>query len=56
MLSFPLEPGDASIFSHAAMAGKYQREQTLLLPAQAMIDQRRSPLRILERVKERQLT
>jgi hypothetical protein len=42
--------------SHAAMAGQYQLEQTFLLPVQAMIDQRRSPLRILERVKERQLT
>jgi hypothetical protein len=38
------------------MAGQYQLEQTFLLPVQAMIDQRRSPLRILERVKERQLT
>jgi hypothetical protein len=36
--------------SHAAMAGQYQLEQTLLLPLPAMLDQQRSPLRMLERV------
>jgi hypothetical protein len=41
--------------SHAAIAGQYQFEQTFLLPVSAMIDERRSPLRILERLKGRQL-
>ena len=36
--------------SHAAMAGQYQFEQTFLLPVGAMIDESRSPLRILERL------
>ena len=38
---------------HAAMAGQYQLEQTFLLPVTAMIDESRSPLRILERLKGR---
>jgi hypothetical protein len=41
--------------SHAAMAGQYQLEQTFLLPVDAMIDEQRSPLRILERLKGRPL-
>jgi len=41
--------------SHAAMAGQYQFEQTFLLPVTAMVDEARSPLRILERLKGRQL-
>ena len=41
--------------SHAAMAGQYQLEQTFLLPVEAMIDDRRSPLRILESLKKRRL-
>ena len=40
---------------HAAMAGQYQLEQTFLLPVSAMIDESRSPLRILERLKGRRL-
>jgi len=40
---------------HAAMAGQYQLEQTFLLPVDAMIDTSRSPLRILERLKDRRL-
>jgi hypothetical protein len=36
--------------SHAAMAGQYQLEQTFMLPIAAMLDERRSPLRILERL------
>jgi hypothetical protein len=40
---------------HAAMSGQYQLEQTFLLPVSAMIDDRRSPLRILERLKGRRL-
>jgi hypothetical protein len=41
--------------SHAAMAGQYQLEQTFLVPVRAMVDERRSPLRILERLKGRRL-
>ena len=41
--------------SHAATAGQYQLEQTFLLPLAAMVDDRRSPLRILERLKGRRL-
>jgi hypothetical protein len=41
--------------SHAAMAGQYQFEQTFLLPVGAMIDEARSPLRILEALKGRPL-
>jgi hypothetical protein len=41
--------------SHAAMAGQYQFEQTFLLPVSAMIDESRSPLRVLERLKGRAL-
>jgi hypothetical protein len=41
--------------SHAAMAGQYQLEQTFLVPVEAMLDERRSPLRILERIVGRPL-
>jgi hypothetical protein len=41
--------------SHAAMAGQYQFEQTLLVPVGAMLDEQRSPLRILERLTGRTL-
>jgi hypothetical protein len=41
--------------SHAAMSGQYQLEQTFYLPVDAMTDQTRSPLRVLERLKERPL-
>jgi hypothetical protein len=41
--------------SHAALAGQYQLEQTFLLPVSAMLDDSRSPLRILERLKGRRL-
>ena len=41
--------------SHAAMTGQYQLEQTFLLPVDAMLDGERSPLRVLERLKERVL-
>lgn len=41
--------------SHAAMAGQYQFEQTFLLPVAAMLDESRSPLRILEQAKGRRL-
>jgi hypothetical protein len=42
--------------SHAATQGQYQLEQTFLLPVDAMLDADRSPLRILERLKQRKLT
>jgi hypothetical protein len=41
--------------AHAAMAGQYQFEQTFLVPISAMLDEGRSPLRILERLKGRTL-
>jgi hypothetical protein len=41
--------------SHAATAGQYQLEQTLLLPVDAMLEPERSPLRVLERLKGRRL-
>jgi 3-deoxy-D-manno-oct-2-ulosonic acid (Kdo) hydroxylase len=41
--------------SHAAMAGQYQLEQTFLLPVDAMMDENRSPLRVLERQFGRRL-
>jgi len=41
--------------SHAAMSGQYQLEQTFLLPVDAMEDEQRSPLRVLERIKGRRL-
>jgi hypothetical protein len=41
--------------SHAAMAGQYQLEQTFLVPVAAMLDERRAPLRILERLMGRPL-
>jgi hypothetical protein len=41
--------------SHAAMAGQYQLEQTFLVPLAAMLDEQRSPLRILERLVGRPL-
>lgn len=41
--------------SHAAVSGQYQLEQTFYLPVAAMLDERRSPLRVLERLKGRPL-
>jgi 3-deoxy-D-manno-oct-2-ulosonic acid (Kdo) hydroxylase len=41
--------------SHAATAGQYQLEQTFLLPVDAMRTPDRSPLRVLERLKNRTL-
>ena len=41
--------------SHAAIAGQYQLEQTFLLPVDAMEQPERSPLRFLERMKQRAL-
>jgi hypothetical protein len=41
--------------SHAATAGQYQFEQTFIVPLDAMAEEARSPLRILERLKGRRL-
>jgi 3-deoxy-D-manno-oct-2-ulosonic acid (Kdo) hydroxylase len=41
--------------SHAAISGQYQLEQTFLVPIDAMAQPDRSPLKILERVKGRDL-
>ena len=41
--------------SHASTAGQYQLEQTFVLPVEALADESRSPLRILERLKGRRL-
>ena len=41
--------------SHAAMAGQYQLEQTFLLPVETMREPDRSPLRVLERLKQKRL-
>jgi hypothetical protein len=41
--------------SHAAMAGQFQLEQTFLLPVAAMIEERLSPLRVLEGLRGRRL-
>jgi hypothetical protein len=41
--------------SHAATSGQYQLEQTFLLPVTAMREAERSPLRVLEKLKGRQL-
>ena len=41
--------------SHAAMAGQFQLEQTFLVAVTAMLDEGRSPLRILERLTGRRL-
>jgi hypothetical protein len=41
--------------SLAALAGQYQFEQSFLLPVHAMQDPSRSPLRILEQIKQRPL-
>ena len=59
-LSVDFPPGSTWIaftdqVSHAAMAGQYQLEQTFLVPLQAMRDEQRSPLRILERLMGRPL-
>jgi hypothetical protein len=57
---FDFPPGSAWMaftdqVSHAAMSGQHQLEQTFLLPVGAMLDEGRSPLRVLERLKGRRL-
>jgi hypothetical protein len=41
--------------SHAAMAGQYQLEQTFLIPVEAMLNENRAPLRVLEGIRGRRL-
>jgi hypothetical protein len=41
--------------SHAALAGRHVLEQTILVPASAMADPDRAPLRVLERALSRPL-
>jgi hypothetical protein len=42
--------------SHAALSGQHQLEQTVFVPVEAMWDVKKSPLRILERLRSRDLT
>jgi len=42
--------------SHAAMTGQYLLEQTFYLPVASMMDQSKSPLRVLERLTGQKLT
>jgi hypothetical protein len=42
--------------SHAAMRGQYVLEQTYYLPVNAMQDESKSPLRILENLLNQKLT
>jgi hypothetical protein len=42
--------------SHAALSGQHQLEQTVFVPVEAMWDVKKSPLRILERLRNRDLT
>lgn len=58
--AFDFPPGSTWIVftdqvSHAAMAGQFLFEQTFYLPVDAMQDPASSPLRVLERIKGRQL-
>jgi hypothetical protein len=41
--------------SHAAMSGQYLLEQTFYLPVNAMLDEQKSPLRILEKLLNKKL-
>lgn len=41
--------------SHAAMSGQHMLEQTFYLPVQAMLDENKSPLRVLEKMLGREL-
>ncbi|MGA2017649.1 MAG: Kdo hydroxylase family protein [Opitutaceae bacterium] len=41
--------------SHAALSGQHQLEQTIFVPVDAMWDTKKSPLKILERLKNRDL-
>ena len=55
-----LSPGSTwivqtDVVSHAALSGQFMMEQTFLLPVTGMVDPKRSPLRILERLVGRPL-
>ncbi len=55
------EPGNTWIVqtdhvSHAALAGQFLLEQTFYLPVEAMQDPELSPLRVLEKIKNKKLT
>ena len=59
-MTYDFPPGSTWILftdqvSHAAMAGQYALEQTFYSPITAMMDQSKSPLRILERLTGRRL-
>ncbi len=59
-ITFAFAPGSTWImFSdrvlHAALSGQYLMEQTFNLPVSAMQDERRSPLRVLEHLYQREL-
>jgi hypothetical protein len=41
--------------SHAAMSGQYLLEQTFYLPVHAMLNEEKSPLRVLERILQKKL-
>jgi hypothetical protein len=41
--------------AHAAMTGQHLLEQTFYLPVRSMMDESKSPLRILERLSGREL-
>lgn len=56
----PMAPGSVWICysdqaSHAAMSGQYMLEQTLHVPVDALVEPATSPLRTLERLRERAL-
>jgi hypothetical protein len=59
-LTFNFPPGSTWIVysdqaSHAAMSGQYMLEQTFYLPVQAMFNESKAPLRMLERITNRPL-
>jgi hypothetical protein len=59
--AFSFPPGSTWVVftdkvSHAALGGQHLFEQTFYLPIRAMVDETKSPLRILERLANRPLT
>lgn len=58
MISFPPDSSwivKTDTVSHAAMSGQHLLEQTFYLPVSAMLNENRSPLRMLEKMKQRPL-
>ena len=58
--TFDFPPGTTwitytDVVSHAVMAGQHMMEQSFYLPVASMLDPSRAPLKILERMKEREL-